>query len=76
VRFVVLIVIALGDVRVLGTEVARGPVHFHIQPPSIWRSAGCRAVTVSQYPRETGAMVAVVGKWFWERDAAQLPQLR
>ena len=31
--FVVLIVVARGDVRVLGTEVASGRVLFHVQPP-------------------------------------------
>ena len=36
VRFVVPIVVALGDVRVLGTEVAKGrAVPFHVQPPSM-----------------------------------------
>ena len=33
--FVVLIVVALGDVRVLGTEVSSGPVLFHVPPPSM-----------------------------------------
>jgi len=33
--FVVLIVVALGGVWVLGTEVASGPVLFHVQPPSM-----------------------------------------
>jgi hypothetical protein len=33
--FVVLIVVAVGDVRVLGTEVASGPVLFYVQPPSM-----------------------------------------
>jgi len=33
--FVVLIVVGRGDVRVLGTEVASGPVLFHVEPPSI-----------------------------------------
>ena len=31
--FVALIVVAHGDVRVLGTEVAGGPVIFHVKPP-------------------------------------------
>jgi hypothetical protein len=33
--FVVLIVVAVGDVRVLGAEVASGPVLVHVQPPSM-----------------------------------------
>ena len=33
--FVVLIVVAQGDVRVRGADVASGPVLFHVQPPSI-----------------------------------------
>jgi hypothetical protein len=32
---VVLIVVGLGEVRVLGTEVASGPVLIHVQPPSM-----------------------------------------
>jgi hypothetical protein len=51
--FVVLVVFALGDVRMLRTEVASGPVLFHVQPPSLWRSAGCRVVAATQYPRES-----------------------
>src|SRR5712672_2052777 len=33
--FVVLIVVARGDVRVRGADVASGPVLFHVEPPSI-----------------------------------------
>jgi hypothetical protein len=50
--FVVLIVVALGDVRVLCIKVASGPVLFQVQPPSMWRSACCRAVAVTQYARD------------------------
>jgi hypothetical protein len=50
--FVVLVVVARGDFRALGTGVASGPVLFHVQPPSMGARLGCRAVAAAHYPRD------------------------
>jgi hypothetical protein len=56
--FVVLIVVALGDVRVLGTELASGQVLFHVQPPSMGaRLAAERSPQPLSARLKTGATV-------------------
>ena len=63
-HFVVLIVVVVGDVQVLGTEVASGStVLFHVQPLSMgvfeWLPSGRRrSLSVRS---KAGAMVAVLG---------------
>ena len=72
--FVVLVVVALRDARVVGTEVASGPVLFHVQPPIDARLAADRSPQV---------IIRVMKDWrdgcccwprIWERNAAKLPR--
>lgn len=65
--FVVLIVVALGNVRVLGFEVATGPVLFHVKPPSMGARLVAEQASVTHYPRiPDGRQGAVVRERIWE----------
>jgi hypothetical protein len=58
--FVVLIVVALRNVWVLGTDVASGPVVFHVQPPSMSARLAAERSRSSLFARlKTGSMAAV-----------------